>query len=450
MTPLIIHFQIKSAQKFQNCLSLYDSCVLINYYKSGMYRLSLFLAVFFIFNSNANAYEIEQGRLKVFMEGAVVDFNYIRNTISFVDYVNDPTASDLHIIVTAKPTAAGGHHYFVSFKPQTIKTIDNITLNCISSIHDSREELRFKFAETVKSGLLLFATEKQLYYEVDVQDTWMEEHGQIQKVHSSDPWNLWVFNVGLSGGFRAEEQKQNYDFRGNVEANRVTNILRVRNGYRYEQNGELISISDSENEDIRVSNRKQVFWSNIAYSLSSHWSLGMSVYANQDTYRNIHLNASLSPAIEYNIYPWEELDRRVFTIAYHVGPTYYSFYERTIFDEMSNLYWYHRLRVDMEKVEDWGKLNVRIMAEQYLPDIEYFAFRAGGGISVRITKGLFFNGNMQAEKINNQIYLPAGEVSNEDLLLNTRQLPTSFGLSGWLGVRYQFGSIYNNVVNLRL
>ena len=41
------------------------------------------------------------------------------------------------------------------------------------------------------------------------------------------------------------------------------------------------------------------------------------------------------------------------------------------------------------------------------------------------------------------------ELSDEELYLNTRKLPTTFEYSGGIGLRFQFGSIYNNVVNPR-
>jgi hypothetical protein len=67
-----------------------------------------------------------------------------------------------------------------------------------------------------------------------------------------------------------------------------------------------------------------------------------------------------------------------------------------------------------------------------------------------VLKGLFLTFDVEAEKIKDQIYLQATELSDEELLLNVRKLPTSFELSTGIGIRYQFGSIYNNVVNQRL
>lgn len=48
------------------------------------------------------------GRLKVFFEGHNLDFDYIKRNIDFVDFVNDPMASDVHVIITQNQTGGGG------------------------------------------------------------------------------------------------------------------------------------------------------------------------------------------------------------------------------------------------------------------------------------------------------------------------------------------------------
>ena len=109
-------------------------------------------------------------KLKVFIEGEIIDFDFLRNNITFVDFVNAPYASDVHIIVTNKSTGGGGEHYYISFNPITIQSVDKLMLNCITSYQDTQDDARFKFTETIKAGLIVFTNEKQLYYQVNVVD----------------------------------------------------------------------------------------------------------------------------------------------------------------------------------------------------------------------------------------------------------------------------------------
>ena len=416
-----------------------------------MNRLFLIALVILIIAGTIVAQDSANVKLKVFIEGEITDFNFLRNNISFVDFVNDPFASDVHIIVTSKSTGSGGEHFYISFNPVTIQSVDKLMLNCITSYQDTQDEARFKFTETIKSGLLVFTNEKQLYYKVNVVDNKSELNGQSFTNNTIDPWSHWVFNISLSGGFEAEEQKKEYEYEAALEANRITEILRIRNEYKYEREETFITkYEDSTKRVIRAFNQEQEFRSRITYSLSSHWSAGIILKGNQTSYRNIKYNARVSPAIEYNFYPWQQVDRRLFTVAYYVGPSYYNYYEPTILDKTSEIIWSQSLNIELEKVVKWGELEVFLEASHYFPDFTYYALQTGAKSSIRIVKGLFLEFGFEAERTNNQLYLPASDLSDEDLLLNVRKLPTSFEVSGEFGIRYQFGSIYNNVVNQRL
>jgi hypothetical protein len=52
--------------------------------------------------------------------------------------------------------------------------------------------------------------------------------------------------------------------------------------------------------------------------------------------------------------------------------------------------------------------------------------------------------------VRDQLFLPAGAASTEDVLLRQRQLETSFNYVTQIGFSYRFGSIFNNVVNPRV
>jgi hypothetical protein len=52
-------------------------------------------------------------------------------------------------------------------------------------------------------------------------------------------------------------------------------------------------------------------------------------------------------------------------------------------------------------------------------------------------------------RIRDQLYLKAGDATDEEILLRRRQLATSYRYRFSVGVTYTFGSIFNNVVNPR-
>ena len=64
-------------------------------------------------------------------------------------------------------------------------------------------------------------------------------------------------------------------------------------------------------------------------------------------------------------YPWQQVNRRQFTVAYYVGPSYFNYYEPTILDKTSELLWSQNLKIELEKVEKWGELEVWLEAGHY-------------------------------------------------------------------------------------
>lgn len=71
-------------------------------------------------------------------------------------------------------------------------------------------------------------------------------------------------------------------------------------------------------------------------------------------------------------------------------------------------------------------------------------------LSIRVFKGLSVNFSSNYDYVQDQLSLPKGDASLEEVLLGKRQLATTYGISVSAGISYSFGSIYNNVVNTRL
>ena len=61
-----------------------------------------------------------QGRLQVFLDCPVYlcDFDFLRTEITFVDYVRERSAADVHVLVTTQNTGGGGTEYGVTLVGQ--------------------------------------------------------------------------------------------------------------------------------------------------------------------------------------------------------------------------------------------------------------------------------------------------------------------------------------------
>jgi hypothetical protein len=155
------------------------------------------------------------------------------------------------------------------------------------------------------------------------------------------------------------------------------------------------------------------------------------------------------PAIEYSVYPYREATRRQLTIAYRVGGSHIVYRDTTIFDETEQLLPEQALSASYEVTQPWGQIDVGINASQYLHDLKRYSVQSGGSVEVRVTQGLSIEVGGEVAIIHNQLNLPKGDADLEEILLRRRQLETNYRGGLNFGLRYRFGSIYNNVVNTR-
>ena len=96
-----------------------------------------------------------------------------------------------------------------------------------------------------------------------------------------------------------------------------------------------------------------------------------------------------------------------------------------------------------------GRDEVNFEAQHYFYDFMKNKLALGADISVRLTRNLSIFFEAESQLVHDQLYLPKGDASLEDILLRRRKLATTYEIRGDLGFRFTFGSIYNNVVNER-
>lgn len=407
------------------------------------------LLLIFLIGIPVAGQETTNEKPRVYIEGSTGDFNFIRNNIQFVDFVNDPNNSDLHIIVSSQTTGSGGRNYTLAFYSETLEQIGEFTLSCSIAGGSTEDESRQKLMETLRIGLLPFANEFKSDITVSVQQPNYQVDRQTEVV--VDPWKNWVFDLGVSGSLSGEELRKNYSYRGNVRIRKITEEWKINANYSYNRSETKITrVRDDVEEIISSMRLTQSAGINWVKSLTDHWSMGLNTYFNKSSYSNIDIETGVNASLEYNFYTWDQSDRRTFTASYHIGPEYSKYFETTILGKDQELLWKHDFRLNLDRTEQWGDIRAWVYFGNYFHDFSTNYFRTGFRLSRRIAKGLFFDINMEVESIHNQIYLPESQISDEDLFLGTRRLPSSFGYSGGIGFSYKFGSIYNNVVNERL
>ena len=172
--------------------------------------------------------------------------------------------------------------------------------------------------------------------------------------------------------------------------------------------------------------------------------------ANSSTYRNIDLGVFIAPAIEYNIFDYNQVPFKEFTVAYRIGYVRNTYTDTTVFFKTQETLARQSLDIDLRLRQRWGQVFAGVSAANYLDDFSKNRLTLGLNTSVRIIKGLSLNFGGSYDIINDQISLPLGEISERDRLLGISQLATSFNAEISFGLSYTFGSLYNNVINTRL
>jgi hypothetical protein len=391
---------------------------------------------------------------RVFLDCGPCDDDYVRKEVTFVDYVRNREDADVHVLVTLQDTGGGGRQWTVKFIGLgDHKGIDQ-TLTYNSPQTATSDEVRTGFVEVFKRGLVRYALDTAVGRRliVTVKKTGENEPAAPR----SDRWNYWVYEIEGNGDFNGEESSTGRAVSVSFDANRTTDAWRtsIDVGASYRDTKFVLEDDDDEEEGggrrTFLSVRRDMEASGILVkSLTQHWSLGMVGSAESQTFRNFTVNTRCAPGIEYNVFPYAESTRRMLTVQYTVGHVYHRYREETIFGKLRDQLMDHRAEVGLSLRQPWGSANAEMNFQQYLDDPPKYSLGVDGGMNVRLFKGFSVNLFGEFSRTRDQVYLPRGEASTEEILLRQRQLLTGYQYFFEFGFSYTFGSIFNNIVNPR-
>ena len=195
--------------------------------------------------------------------------------------------------------------------------------------------------------------------------------------------------------------------------------------------------------------RSQYWNSRFARSISDHWSIGGFANASSSLFSNHKLFASVYPGIEYNVYPYSESSKHQMRLTYHAGAEQRYYNDTTIYNKLNESLAGNQLSVAYMVQEKWGSITSSVTGTAYFHDFSQNSLRFYTSVDVRLFKGFsfYFSGNLSL--IRNQLNLVKGDASDADILLQQRNIASSYTYWGNAGFTYTFGSIYNSIVNPR-
>jgi hypothetical protein len=391
--------------------------------------------------------EQEEG-LKVFLDCPpfICDFDHFRREVAFVDYMRDRQDADLHVLVTTQPTGGGGREHRFHFIGLRQFEGRGDTLLYASQQTDTNDERRARLTQTFKMGLMRYVLGTPLADDIAI--TYRAQRRQGPTVPVNDPWNLWVFRIRVGGEVRGESRQSSYSGNGSLSANRVTEDWKLdfeatgrytRDRFEFSDGEELISITENYE-----------FEALVVKSLGPHWSIGTQPSVSQSTRLNQDLALRIGPALEYSLYPYSESTRRQITALYSIGVAAFNYEELTIFDQMSEVMGEQRFEISADFEQPWGSINGSVEWSNFLNDFSKHRLELSSRLDIRIFRGLSLDLRGSVARVKDQIYLPREDISDEDILLERKQLGTDFEFNTHFGLSFTFGSIFNNVVNPRM
>lgn len=383
--------------------------------------------------------------IKVFLDCDFCDFDHFRREVTFVNYMRDRRDAQVHVLVTRQSTG-GGREYTFHFIGLREFAGQEDTLRYQASSTDTEAETRDGLVHTFEMGLIPFVAGTPIGSRITIS----YEQPEVQQVATpeEDPWNFWVFRLRTGGSANGESQQTRWSVNGSVSADRLTEDWKIdsdlsgrfsRSVFDLGDGEEFVSTSKNFNGELLV-----------VRSISDHWSVGGGVNGFSSTFTNRDLALSIRPAVEYSLFPYEESTRKQLIFLYQVGPFYFNYEEVTLFDKLEETRFRQSLEVAYEVTQPFGQVGVSIQGSHFLHDFALHRIDVRSDLSIRLVRGLNLNLFGSISRIKDQIHLPRADIPDEEILVQRRQLGTSFRYFVFWSLSYTFGSIFSNVVNPRM
>jgi len=380
------------------------------------------------------------GLPRVFLDWPGADIEALRAEIAFVEFVSSLEAAQVRVAVSPlAPPAVGFEIAFTGLKE--FQGLDN-KLGYAPAAGEKPEDVRKGVAAQIRIGLLRYAAKTPLAKDLSVRFL-----DQAKPTSVDDKWNFWVFSLSANAFLMGETQYKSGSYYASISANRTTPEFKVRTSVYGNWSDYWFDLGDGHAYESATHGYGS---SALAVkSLGEHWSVGGYVEAESSTYSNLKLTLTAAPAVEYDVFPYSESTKRQLRILYRLGFSRVRYLEETVYFKTAESLLQEALSVAYEVVRPWGKASVELEGSHFFHNARFNRLELEAELEFRIWRGLSFEIDGSYARIRDQLALPAGGASYEEILLRQRQLATGYSYSFSIGLNFSFGSTRSNVVNPR-
>ncbi len=393
----------------------------------------------------------ENDLVHIYIDCDLCDLDYLRRNVTFVNYVRDRGDADVHIVELFRPTASGGEEFTFTFYGKKNFEGINDTLKYILQEMDSDETDRNELVRILKLGLIQYVNSTSVADNINIQYVSPTK----PTVVVDDPWDSWVFRIGLNGNANGQQSFQSSNSWASLSVERITEDWKFQSSV-HGSFGDFYGdyyYGETYYEDIYNKSVSGSVWSLLVKSMGEHLSIGGYAFINSSTYSNTKISYLSGPAIEYSIFPYSESSTHELTLQYKVGASYFEYNDITIYGKIEESLSGEALSLESQFVQPWGTTFIQIEAQHYFHDITKNKFSIYANLSLNLFRGFSLDLSGKYSWINDQISLSQkvvdGDIEPQEYILKQKQIPTNFNYFINIGLSYSFGSIYNNVVNTR-
>jgi hypothetical protein len=393
-------------------------------------------------------------RLRLFLDCEVddCDFAFLRRELTFVDWARDREDADVHVLVTGNFTGDGGYAAQLCFLRRPGRGPAADTLRFFLPRDGTPDNTRRALARALAAGLArdLVGTPAGERIEIRVMAAAPDPDADARPaaLPTADPWRAWVVSTSVSGSLDGEKSYRNHYLGSSVAASRVTETLKLGLNATHSYSEGRYTLADGSR--FTSINRSWSVGARGVRSLAPRWSAGARGSVSHATYGNLDFTYGAGPTIEFNIFPYAESARRSWILAWEARAYQADYARETIYGKSRETLYYHRAVTELALRQPWGSTAFSVWATQYLHDGDKYSVTALANAQLRLCRGLSLSLTGSWSRIHDQLALPRGDASDEEILARRRELATAWRSSGQVGLTYTFGAAVNNVVNTRL
>src|SRR6478609_9796419 len=245
------------------------------------------------------------------------DPDFFRTEFPYVDFMRDPKDADAQVLVTEQETGGGGNEYTVTLLGRGRYEGRADTLRSFTQADATDDDERKAIARALGLGLARYVATGPLAERFSLRYDAPASAGAAVTQATRDPWNYWAFRVRLNTFLNGEQSYRSAFLNSSAGATRITHDLKVeasayasseRSDYDLDDSTTIVSTSESFGATLLL-----------APSLGRHWGWAVYTEASRSSYQNEALDLELLGGFEYDIWPYEEVTRRLFVIRATTG-----------------------------------------------------------------------------------------------------------------------------------